>query len=92
MVFAASVLAVALFTRIPDRFFWQYGAAMQPTSEPVYWKPAEETLPRPELEALQLARLKETVGRVCERVPFYRKKFEQAKVALSQHLTKESRL
>jgi phenylacetate-CoA ligase len=53
---------------------------MQPSNERVYWKTSEETLPRSELEALQLARLKQTVARVCERVPFYRKKFEQANV------------
>jgi phenylacetate-CoA ligase len=46
-----------------------------------YWKPEEETLARPALEALQLERLKRTVARVCENVPLYRKKFEQAKVA-----------
>jgi phenylacetate-CoA ligase len=46
-----------------------------------YWKPEEETLARPELEALQLERLKRTVALVGERVPFYRKKFEQAKVS-----------
>jgi phenylacetate-CoA ligase len=45
-----------------------------------YWKPEEETLARPALEALQLEGLKRTVARVGERVPFYRKKFEQAKV------------
>ena len=38
----------------------------------------EETLPRNEIEALQLARLKETVARVYERVPAYRKKMEAA--------------
>jgi len=48
--------------------------------ERTYWKPEEETLARPALEALQLERLKRTVARVSERVPFYRKKFEQAKV------------
>jgi phenylacetate-CoA ligase len=45
-----------------------------------YWKPEEETLARPALEALQLEGLKRTVARVGERVPFYHKKFEQAKV------------
>jgi phenylacetate-CoA ligase len=50
------------------------------TTARAYWKPEEETLARPALEALQLERLKRTVARVCESVPLYRKKFEQAKV------------
>ena len=40
----------------------------------------EETLPREELEALQLERLQETVRRVYEKVPAYRKKMEEAGV------------
>ena len=40
----------------------------------------EETLPREEIEALQLERLKETVNRVYEKVPAYRKKMEEAGV------------
>ena len=38
----------------------------------------EETLPREELEALQLERLQETVTRVYDRVPAYRKKMDDA--------------
>lgn len=38
----------------------------------------EETLPRKELEALQLTRLQETVKRVYEKVPAYRDKMDQA--------------
>ena len=38
----------------------------------------EETLPRAEIEALQLERLKETVQRVWDKVPSYRKKMEDA--------------
>ena len=38
----------------------------------------EETLSRKEIEALQLERLKETVARVYEKVPAYRKKMEEA--------------
>ncbi len=45
-----------------------------------YWKPDEETLSRTELEALQLERLKRTVGRVYDAVPFYRDRFDKAKV------------
>lgn len=40
----------------------------------------EETLSRNEIEAIQLARLKETVNRVWEKVPAYRKKMEEAGV------------
>ena len=40
----------------------------------------EETLPRAEIEALQLARLQETVHRVYEKVPAYRQKMEDAGV------------
>ncbi|MBR2646494.1 MAG: phenylacetate--CoA ligase [Clostridia bacterium] len=38
----------------------------------------EESLPRTELEALQLARLQETVARVYEKVPYYRAKMDAA--------------
>ncbi len=41
----------------------------------------EETMSRAEIEAVQLARLKETVARVYENVPAYRKKMEEAGVA-----------
>ncbi len=40
----------------------------------------EETLSRKEIEEIQLARLKETVNRVWEKVPAYRKKMEEAGV------------
>ena len=40
----------------------------------------EEALPREELEKLQLERLQETVNRVYERVPAYRKKMDDAGV------------
>ncbi|MBQ7384186.1 MAG: phenylacetate--CoA ligase [Clostridia bacterium] len=40
----------------------------------------EETMPREELEALQLERLQETVKRVYEKVPAYRKKMEDANI------------
>ena len=43
----------------------------------------EETLPREELEALQLERLKETVSRVYRKVPAYRKKMDDAGVSPS---------
>ena len=44
----------------------------------------EETLPRAEIEALQLSRLQETVNRVYEKVPAYRKKMEDAGVTLEE--------
>jgi phenylacetate-CoA ligase len=62
--------------------FWQYALAMTfANTKQAYWKPEEETLPRSALEALQLERLKRTVSRVFEAVPFYRDKFERAKIA-----------
>ena len=38
----------------------------------------EETLPREEIEALQLERLQETVSRVYKKVPAYAKKMDEA--------------
>lgn len=44
----------------------------------------EETLPRAEIEAIQLGRLKEAVARVYERVPAYRAKMDAAGVKAEQ--------
>ena len=41
----------------------------------------EECLSREEMEALQLARLQETVARVYEKVPYYRAKMDEAGIA-----------
>jgi len=41
------------------------------------WNEYYETMPREELEALQLKRLQTTVERVYATVPFYRKKFDE---------------
>ncbi|MCX8043037.1 MAG: phenylacetate--CoA ligase [Desulfobacterota bacterium] len=41
------------------------------------WNEHYETMPREELEALQLKRLQTTVERVYATVPFYRKKFDE---------------
>jgi phenylacetate-CoA ligase len=41
------------------------------------WSPKFETMPRPELEKLQLERLKALAARVYEKVPFYRQAFQQ---------------
>ena len=45
------------------------------------WNPACECLPRPELEVLQLKRLKKVVKTAWEKVPYYRAKMEAARVA-----------
>lgn len=42
-----------------------------------YWQPTEETLPIDKLEELQGLRLRNTVERVYENVPFYRKKLKK---------------
>ena len=41
-----------------------------------YWQKDIETMKRPELEALQLERLRYIVAYCYERVPFYRKRFD----------------
>ena len=46
----------------------------------MYWDKAHETMPRADLEALQLKRLRETVG-AAGHSPFYRERLEQAGVA-----------
>ncbi len=43
----------------------------------MFWDREIEALPRPELEALQLARLLRTVRRVGEHVPFYQTRFRE---------------
>jgi len=43
----------------------------------IYWDKEHETMPREELAALQLQRLKSTVERVYRVVPFYRRKFQE---------------
>ena len=48
------------------------------------WNEEFETLPREALEALQLKRLKATVERVYETVPFYKKKFDEMGVKPAQ--------
>jgi phenylacetate-CoA ligase len=42
------------------------------------WNREVETMPRPELEKLQVERLRKTVERVYHNVPFYRRKFDEA--------------
>ena len=41
------------------------------------WNDAFECMPVEELQKFQLEKLKETVGWVAERIPFYRKKFAE---------------
>ena len=48
------------------------------------WNEEFETLPREALEALQLKRLKATVERVYETVPFYKKKFDELGIKPAQ--------
>lgn len=43
----------------------------------MYWQAELETAPREKLEGLQLEKLKETVARVYNNVPFYRKAFQK---------------
>jgi phenylacetate-CoA ligase len=47
----------------------------------MFWDQESETLARPTLEQLQLQRLRETVERVAQRVPFYQKKFARLGVS-----------
>ena len=42
-----------------------------------FWNETAETMPEEALRALQLAKLKETIAWVYEKVPFYRAKFEE---------------
>jgi phenylacetate-CoA ligase len=51
-------------------------ASVMSVSDHVYWNAKEETLPRAELEAVQLDRLQKTVARVWKSVPIYRRKLE----------------
>ena len=44
------------------------------------WNEEMETMPRPELQKVQLKRMKQTVKRVYERVPLYKKLFDDAGV------------
>ncbi|MGQ9630824.1 MAG: phenylacetate--CoA ligase family protein [bacterium] len=46
----------------------------------IIWDEKYECMPRRELRELQLERLRRTVERVYDRVPFYRKKFDEAGV------------
>jgi len=45
-----------------------------------FWNREVETLPREDLKKLQFKRLKDVITRVYERVPVYRRKFEEAGV------------
>ncbi len=56
------------------------GRKEEKKSERKYWDEKFETLPLPELQKFQLRKLKETVEWVYERVPFYKRKFDEAGV------------
>ena len=45
------------------------------------WNPQAESMPRQDLEKLQLERLRDTVAHAAANVPFYRKKFAEAGVS-----------
>ncbi len=47
----------------------------------MYWEPDKECMGREELEHLQIERLQATLTRVYAHVPFYRKKFDAAKIS-----------
>jgi len=49
-------------------------------AEPKYWEPSIETMSPEEMRKLQLKRLKAQLRYVYERSPFYRRKFDEAKV------------
>lgn len=44
----------------------------------MYWDQSFETLDRSSIEALQLTKIRETVARICARVPFYQEKLRSA--------------
>lgn len=46
----------------------------------MFWDQEHETLPRGEMEALQLERLQQKVREIYEKVPFYRRAFQERKV------------
>lgn len=46
-----------------------------------YWNPRTETMPRPELEKLQLAKLRQLVNTAYRNSPFWRKKLDESGVA-----------
>ena len=46
----------------------------------MFWDREHETLPRGEMEALQLERLQQKVKEVYEKVPFYRQAFQERKI------------
>ncbi len=48
------------------------------------WQPEMETMPRERLDALQLKRIRETVARVYERVPFYKERLDAAGIRPEQ--------
>jgi phenylacetate-CoA ligase len=48
--------------------------------EDLYWEKEYETMPRGKLEEVQLKRLKSTLKRVYENVPFYRKRLDECGV------------
>jgi phenylacetate-CoA ligase len=50
------------------------------TEQVVYWRQDLECMPRVELEQHQLRKLRDQLNHVCERSPFYRRKFRAADI------------
>src|SRR5512138_2358352 len=48
------------------------------------WNPRVETMPRVDLEQMQLERLQVVANRVWEQVPFYRRRFEELNIIPEQ--------
>jgi phenylacetate-CoA ligase len=55
--------------------------ALKQETNSTMFEPAVETMPRPELNALQLSRLKQTLESAYSNVPHYRKKFDAVGVS-----------
>ncbi len=51
----------------------------------MYWNRELETIDRTALEQLQVTRLRDTVRRVAQNVPFYRTKLAEQDVQAGQH-------
>ena len=49
-----------------------------PATEPPYWNPKIETLPKDQLRALQLHKLQRLVDRAWHQSPFHRRLYEKA--------------
>ncbi len=62
---------------------------MTPSPTPRIWNPSCECLPRPELEALQLERLRALVRRAWDCMPYYAQKMREARIHPDDVRTRE---